>query len=57
VSDCEELVGHLIEYLGRNETNYFMYQRAAPIRPSQSSCISIRPLYKTSSVTWLTHTD
>jgi len=25
VSDCEELVGHQIEHLGRNETNYFMY--------------------------------
>jgi len=25
VSDCEELVGHLMEHLGRNETNYFMY--------------------------------
>ena len=25
VSDCEELVGHQTEHLGRNETNYFMY--------------------------------
>jgi len=25
VSDCEELVGHLMEHLGRNATNYFMY--------------------------------
>jgi len=25
VSDCEELVGHPIEHLGRNEANYFMY--------------------------------
>ena len=25
VSDCEELVGHLMEHLGRNEPNYFMY--------------------------------
>ena len=25
VSDCEELVGHQIEHLGRNATNYFMY--------------------------------
>jgi len=25
VSDCEELVGHLIEYLGINETNYFLF--------------------------------
>ena len=24
VSDCEELVGHPIEHLGRNENNYFM---------------------------------
>ena len=24
---CEELVGHQIELLGRNETNYFMYWR------------------------------
>ena len=55
VSDCEELVGHLIEYLGRNETNYFMYQRAAPIRSPptpQSSCISTKPVYRTSSVTY-----
>jgi len=28
VSDCEELVGHPIEHLGRNDTNYFMYQWA-----------------------------
>ena len=26
LSDCEELVGHPIEHLGRNETNYFMYR-------------------------------
>jgi len=25
VSDCEELVGHLMEHLGINATNYFMY--------------------------------
>ena len=25
MSDCEELLGNLIEYLGRNESNYFMY--------------------------------
>ena len=25
VPDCEEFVGHLIEHLGSNETNYFMY--------------------------------
>ena len=25
VSDCEELVGHQIEHLAVNETNYFMY--------------------------------
>jgi len=25
VSDCEELVGHPIEHLGTNMTNYFMY--------------------------------
>ena len=25
LSDCEELVGHLMEHLGINATNYFMY--------------------------------
>jgi len=25
VSDCEELVGHQIEHLSINESNYFMY--------------------------------
>ena len=25
VSDCDELVGHQIEHLGINATNYFMY--------------------------------
>jgi len=25
VSDCAELVGHQMEHLGRNATNYFMY--------------------------------
>ena len=33
VSDCEELVGHQIEHLGRNATNYFMYLWAGPVRP------------------------
>ena len=45
--DCEKLVGHLIEYLGRNATNYFMYQWEGPVRcplPPQSSCISIKPV-------------
>ena len=47
---------HLRKHLGRNETNYFMYQWAAPDTPypHQSSCISIKPVYSTSSVTWLT---
>ena len=30
VSDCEELVGYLMEHLGKNQTNYFMYQWAGP---------------------------
>jgi len=30
-------VWHLMEYLGRNETNYFMYQWAAPIRSPHPS--------------------
>ena len=45
LSDCEELVGHQIEHLGRNETNYFMYaterlkedspaRKGEPIRPA-----------------------
>ena len=58
--DCEKLVGHLIEYLGRNATNYFMYQRAAPIRSPpthQSSCISTKPVYRTSSVTYSEMTE
>jgi len=25
VSDCEELVGHQIEHLSINESNYFLY--------------------------------
>jgi hypothetical protein len=33
VSDCEELVGHPIEHLGRNATNYFMYQWAGARLP------------------------
>jgi len=38
---------------GRNETNYFMYQWVGPERSPlpQSSCISIKPVYKTSSAT------
>ena len=28
VSDCEELVGYLMEHPGINESNYFMYQWA-----------------------------
>ena len=32
VSDCEELVGHLMEHLGLNEPNYFMYQWVGPVR-------------------------
>jgi len=32
VSDCEELVGHPIEHLGRNAINYFMYQWVGPVR-------------------------
>ena len=31
VSECEELVGHQIEYLGINATIYFMYRWAGPV--------------------------
>ena len=30
VSDCEELVGYLMDHLGINESNYFIYQLAGP---------------------------
>ena len=30
VSDCKELVGYLMEHLGINESNYFIYQLAGP---------------------------
>ena len=32
VSDCEELVGYLMEHLGINTTNYFMYQWSGAVR-------------------------
>ena len=46
---------HLRKHLGINESNYFMYDDGpqsdpAPLTP-QSSCISIKPVYNTSSVT------
>jgi len=40
MSDFEELVGHLIEYLGRNETNYFMYNGWGQCAPLL--CYSVR---------------
>ena len=33
VSDCEELVGYLMEHLGIDESNYFMYQWAGACLP------------------------
>ena len=39
VSDCEELVGHLMEHLGLNETNYFMYQWVGPDSPYPPSLL------------------
>ena len=33
MSDCEELVGHQIEHLDKNETNYFMYEWGASTLP------------------------
>ena len=60
---------HLIENLGRNSINYFLYWwwglctppvacmlRLIPPHSSSSSisCISTKPVYSTSSVTWLT---
>ena len=51
---------HLRKHLGRNAINYFMYQWVPPDSPypphsssSGSSCISTKPVYSTSSVTWL----
>ena len=32
ISDCEELVWYLMEHLGINTTNYFMYQLSGPVR-------------------------
>ena len=49
---------HLLQHLGINATNYFMYRWAGarlcppPVSYSSgSSCISTKPVYRTSSVT------
>ena len=47
---------HMMEHQGINETNYFMYDEKPQSDPRpphsvQSSCISTKPVYSTSSVT------
>ena len=41
MSDCEELLGNLIEHIGINVSNYFMYQWAGSVR-SPLLCYSVR---------------
>ena len=40
VSDCEELVGHPIEHIGINASNYFMYNGWGQCAPLL--CYSVR---------------
>ena len=42
VSDCEELVGHQIEHLGKNGTNYFMYYKRPQSSPPPSLLLKFR---------------